>query len=797
MTMKLLNLSIALMGFMSITAYAESIEYKKITPTVKSQNVKSNAPTTKAPLHQTTLLEEDFEKLKMLPSGWRIPGNNAGNISLQDGFLLLDGRSSSMTPTSILLPKDLEKVQNYRIDVDFTLDQALNNTRWGSIIYDVVETQGVIPIQYYQFTIRADAAAKNGTEFGRKQKNGQWNVQAIAPFSENIHPQKIYKATIIVHANRVQHYLNQVLVQDVEVPQSSLKGGIGLSVAGALLKVKKIKISEQSDQLPVVKSNFTQVQEIETGVALAPTIIQKINHPSESMVTKANQVFYHLDQKLNLIDRSGTVVTTLSKYLEEKQRKTIAVLKIQDQMTLEALKQLSQTHDISDITLLSNQSELLNLAHNIVPMVRTAIDLSAMTHLSNSRKDLSWIVQQANQSLSKIVVLPTKLVNKENVSFIQRLLMTVWVDSSTTQIQDVASLLTSGVNGVMTPNSELFIQVLKQFPKNTLLRKPLIIGHRGVPSLEDENTLESAKHAVNLGADIVENDIYITKDNHVVVMHDDTVDRTSNGHGKIEEMTLAQVQQLRTKNKNYKIPTLADYFKAFKNTKNFVLMVEMKSANPQLVPALKEEIKKYGVEDQVVTTSFNRDQIQRAKANISGISRGILVGAMPNSTNPLNNAQQIMWDAQKYTATYNSAYRNDLANLMEATKHRGISFWPWNLDDLAFKKLYLAGTYGITTNATQLYSKYIVDIQAPTDIKVKVGQALNVNTQLRQQDRTELKQQAQQFIILSGSPKHEFKEGVLVFTEKGTAYVLAGYKYQIDQQYSYNIFSKPVKVQVQ
>lgn len=299
-----------------------------------------------------------------------------------------------------------------------------------------------------------------------------------------------------------------------------------------------------------------------------------------------------------------------------------------------------------------------------------------------------------------------------------------------------------------------------------------------------------------MGADIVENDIYITKDNHVVVMHDDTVDRTSNGHGKIEEMTLAQVQQLRTKNKNYKIPTLVDYFKTFKNTKNFVLMVEMKSASPQLVPALKEEIKKYGVEDQVVTTSFNRDQIQRAKANVSGISRGILVGAMPNSMNPLNNAQQIMWDTQKYTATYNSAYRNDLASLMEATKHRGISFWPWNLDDLAFKKLYVAGTYGITTNATQFYSKYIVDIQAPTDIKVKVRQALNMNTQLRQQDGTELKQQAQQFIILSGSPKHEFKEGVLVFTEKGTAYVLAGYKYQIDQQYSYNIFSKPVKVQV-
>ena len=86
--------------------------------------------------------------------------------------------------------------------------------------------------------------------------------------------------------------------------------------------------------------------------------------------------------------------------------------------------------------------------------------------------------------------------------------MIVWVDTSAVEAQDVARVLTTGVNGVITTQSTVFSSILKQFPKNTLLRKPFIIGHRGVPSLEDENTLESAKHAVALGADIVENDIY-------------------------------------------------------------------------------------------------------------------------------------------------------------------------------------------------------------------------------------------------------------------------------------------------
>ncbi|MFW1950302.1 glycerophosphodiester phosphodiesterase, partial [Acinetobacter bereziniae] len=82
----------------------------------------------------------------------------------------------------------------------------------------------------------------------------------------------------------------------------------------------------------------------------------------------------------------------------------------------------------------------------------------------------------------------------------------------------------------------------------------------GVPSLEDENTLESAKHAVAFGADIVENDIYLTKDQYLVVIHDATVDRTTRSTGKIEEMNLAQVQHLQSKHKAYKIPPLAESF---------------------------------------------------------------------------------------------------------------------------------------------------------------------------------------------------------------------------------------------
>ena len=779
--MKLSALSLSILLIFPMLSAAEVTT--KITSTGQQKNTDQQLK---------TLYQQDFKQQKTIPRGWRIPGNNPGTIYVENGTLNIDGRANGSAPTSILLPQNLEKQQNYRIDFEFTLDQPLNNSRWGSVIYDVTETQGVIPSSYYQFTLRADTATANGTEFGRRKANGQWDVIEKKGFSENIKATQWYKASIVVSGNRVQHFLNGQLMQNTEIDQLSAKGGIGFSATGVILKVKNVQVAEQVSALPDLKNKATQVQEIPNNVGLAPTIIQKVEN-ANSHYTLANQLFYQLDVNLNLLDQAGQTVGHLSQYLENSQRKTIAVLEIKDPNTLESLKLWSKTQDISDITVLSKSAELLKSAHQMIPTVRTALDLSD-ENFKNNQQTLSEIMRRTNQAHARIVVLPQSLANKTSVSFIQRHLMTVWMGASATQVPEIANILTSGVNGVITTQSHTFAQVLQQFPKNTLLRKPFIIGHRGVPDLEDENTLESAKHAVALGADIVENDIYITKDQQLVVMHDATVDRTTTSKGKIEDMTLAQVKQLKSKNKGYKIPTLAEYFSAFKNNPNFVLMIEMKSANPALVPKMQEEIKKYQVENQVFTTSFNTDQVARAQAQLSEIPRGLLVGNMPNSRNVLVNTKQINADVQKYNSTYNPAYRADLISILENTQHRGISFWPWALNDEAFKKLYIAGTNGITTNSAQLYSKYIVDIQAPKSVTAKLDQPVFMNVQLKQQDGAALNAETDHFIVLAGSPKYELKNGQLYFLEKGTAYVLAGYKYPIDAQNFYQIFSAPVKV---
>lgn len=537
------------------------------------------------------------------------------------------------------------------------------------------------------------------------------------------------------------------------------------------------------------------VQEIATHVAMAPTIIQKA---SKNIGSKANQILFFLNSDLELENASGESIQTLKSYLDQE-HKVIPVLEVKNIETLEALKALSKSYDLSDLTLLSNNPEILRESHRLLPLTRTVLDLHAVTNLQNTPKDLDQIAQSANHAFARIVIIPNQFLSKSNVRFLQRLLITVWANPSIDSEYEAGVVLATGVNGIITSQSELFAKILKQFPQNTLLRRPFVIGHRGVPSLEDENTVQSAKHALNLGADIVENDIYITKDNHLIVMHDETVDRTTNGKGKIEEMTLAQVKQLSTKTKSRQVPTLEEYFASMKPINHRVLMVELKSANPKIVPELKNEVEKYHFEDHLVTTSFHRDQILRMKTYLPGISTGALVGKLPNSNNLLSNVSQVMLEAQKYNSTYNPAYQANLIPIMEATKHRGITFWPWALDDQTFKKLYVAGTHGITTNSAQLYSKYIVDIKTATSVTVKAGQKFYINAELKAQDGTILKGKANQYIVLAGSPNYKMtaKKDAITFTQKGTAFVLAGYQYHIDNQYFYNIFTAPVRVSVQ
>lgn len=101
-------------------------------------------------------------------------------------------------------------------------------------------------------------------------------------------------------------------------------------------------------------------------------------------------------------------------------------------------------------------------------------------------------------------------------------------------------------------------------------RQPLKVGHRGAAGHAPENTLHSVETALALGVDVVEIDIHVSRDGHLVVMHDARVDRTTEGCGYVRDLTLAELQSL-------KVPTVAQVIETVRG--KAALMLELKVRN--------------------------------------------------------------------------------------------------------------------------------------------------------------------------------------------------------------------------
>ncbi|MBT1064139.1 glycerophosphodiester phosphodiesterase [Bowmanella sp. Y26] len=145
-----------------------------------------------------------------------------------------------------------------------------------------------------------------------------------------------------------------------------------------------------------------------------------------------------------------------------------------------------------------------------------------------------------------------------------------------------------------------------------------VIAHGAGQGLRPKNTLEAAKHAWQLGADVIEMDIHASWDKQLLARHDETVDSTTNGQGRIRDMTWAQLQELDAgfqhlpeqdfpyRGKQVRIPALRDIFKTLPKAR---YMLEIKPNDRQVSQLLCNLINQYGMQHQVLVTSFHSDAL--------------------------------------------------------------------------------------------------------------------------------------------------------------------------------------------
>lgn len=160
-----------------------------------------------------------------------------------------------------------------------------------------------------------------------------------------------------------------------------------------------------------------------------------------------------------------------------------------------------------------------------------------------------------------------------------------------------------------------------------------IIAHRGLSGFYPENTMLAFKKCLNLNIYGIELDVQKTKDNQLVVIHDEKVDRTFNGTGYIKDMTLKEIQALNSSFKNYKnnkdckIPTLKEVLLLFKPT-DFIINIELKN-NKIKYKNLEEDVinlvKELKMERKVIISSFRMKSLNKLKAISPKVARSYLI----------------------------------------------------------------------------------------------------------------------------------------------------------------------------
>lgn len=145
------------------------------------------------------------------------------------------------------------------------------------------------------------------------------------------------------------------------------------------------------------------------------------------------------------------------------------------------------------------------------------------------------------------------------------------------------------------------------------LLRPRVIAHRGGPKYGPENTLAAFAHAFAAGVTMAECDVHLTRDGETVIIHDETLERTTNGSGWVMDLTLAELKQLDAGN-GERLPTLAELVELAR-PHNAELLIELKS--PHLYPGIEfkvlTELEDLGYLDHCILQSFDWDCVRRLR----------------------------------------------------------------------------------------------------------------------------------------------------------------------------------------
>jgi glycerophosphoryl diester phosphodiesterase len=219
----------------------------------------------------------------------------------------------------------------------------------------------------------------------------------------------------------------------------------------------------------------------------------------------------------------------------------------------------------------------------------------------------------------------------------------------------------------------------------------LKIGHRGAKGYEPENTFVSFQKALDMQVDGIELDVHLSADGEIIVIHDETIDRTTNGKGFVNELSLRELNAFRIDGK-YEIPTLKEVFDLV--NQDCFINIELKSyeATDKVVSLIEKYVAKRAWKyDRFLVSSFDWNALQQ----VAFLNDQIPIGVLTETDLDLALAFAKFIQAKSIHPHFHLLTKENTAQMQE----KGLQVFPWTINELEdIQKIKTFNVNGIITD---------------------------------------------------------------------------------------------------
>ncbi|MDX2034486.1 MAG: glycerophosphodiester phosphodiesterase [Blastocatellia bacterium] len=226
-------------------------------------------------------------------------------------------------------------------------------------------------------------------------------------------------------------------------------------------------------------------------------------------------------------------------------------------------------------------------------------------------------------------------------------------------------------------------------------RLPLVIAHRGASAYEPENTLRAFELAIRQGAQMIEMDLHATADRRVVVIHDETLDHTTDRTGRIDQLSFEEVRRADA-GRGERVPSLEETLDLTRGRVRLYLEIK----DPRAAAETLRIVRDRRLQDEVMIASFDIELMARLGREVSDIELGIILGT--ETLNPrIRLREAFPWIALRHINYQTLCMQVELCHawLARRAKAHGKRLFVWTADaPTQFERMRDRGVDGIVTN---------------------------------------------------------------------------------------------------